>query len=109
MATLWIFGDEAGVMPTADTDEVFVAASVGFLGAPPSQRSFHEADLIAGFAVAQALPAVAFVRPFPGYRETLEAKFARMTTLARSTRLLTGTNAKYLTPDGFNPRNVVWG
>ena len=108
MATLWIFGDEAGIMPLADTDEVFVAATIGFLGLPPTQRKFDEAALITALVAARALPTLALVRPFPGFAKTLDAKFTRMNTMARCTRLLTGANANYLTPDGFNLRNVVW-
>ncbi|MFH1213013.1 MAG: hypothetical protein V1681_02925 [Candidatus Neomarinimicrobiota bacterium] len=109
MATLWLFGDEAGVMPRADKDEVFVAATIGFLGAPPQiEFSGHRDAVIAALVATRALPCVAFVKPSPGYAQKLNARFARMNTMARATRLLTGANAKYLTPIGFSPRNMVW-
>ena len=109
MATLWLFGDEAGTMPKADTDKVFLAATIGFLGAPPQlMSSFNEDTMTAALRAAQALPAVAFVKPSHGFAKALDAKFTRMKTMALTTRLTTGANAKYLTPVGFSPSNMVW-
>lgn len=107
---LHLYGDEAGVMPTADHDEMFVAATVALAGkpSPGPKRDGHRGSLVTRLVSERVLGCVSFVRPFPGYGQQLEAKFSRMQTMARATRLLTRANAKYLSRDRFSPRNMVW-
>jgi hypothetical protein len=110
MTTLYIFGDESGTMPKNDNDNPFVAATVAFVQAPPIaiRGSDDDKKLVGIFKRTSAIPFAAIVQPFYGYGNKLMSKYDKMRVMARVTRLLLGTNANYLDPEGINLRNIVW-
>jgi len=109
MAKLFLFCDESGTMPVRDRDGPFCAATIATTGRPPTltKRSGHIGALAKAFSDLKCVPYVVFVRPRTGYGDMLSRKTSKMNTMARATRLMTGTNAYF--PDyGHNMGNMVW-
>lgn len=110
MAILRIYGDEAGTMPLDDNEDVFVTAMVSILGDHPliNKPNGHLQWLMDQFKALHAVPFVAFIKPIPGYGKCVKQKLDKMNTMARMTRLMTGTNSQYLTQEGLPLRNYIW-
>ena len=109
MSELTIFGDESGTMPAEDGDPPFCAATLATVNEPPklSQRSGHRRDVLQACVEWNSVPQVVGICPRPGYGERLRSKTSKMSTMARASRLMTGSHA-YLPDQGYNPRNLVW-
>jgi hypothetical protein len=110
MSVLMIFGDEAGTMPEEDDGDVFTAATVATLVKIPmiNQPSGKVGWLVEQFKAFGAIPHVAFVKPKLGYGKAIKERQQKMNTMARITRLMTGTNRDFLTRDGMPLRNYIW-
>lgn len=115
MATLYIFGDESGTMPVDDADKPFVAATVAVLDNPPVivPGSDDDEKMVEIFTSLSIIPFAAIVTPYPGYGRALKAKYDKIQTMARATRLVTRARASYLDEkmlkEGFDLRNTIWG
>ena len=109
MTRVTIFGDESGTMPVADGDGPFCTAAIATLGPPPvlNDRSGHRIDVFLACTTALCVPQVAFVRPSQGYGQQLRAKTSKMSTMARASRLVTGSH-EYVPDRGYSARNLVW-
>lgn len=110
MATLYIFGDEAGTMPVRDQDKPFVAAVVGIVDSIPGGLEINgrRNQLIDYLLTLGAFPFVACVCPKEGYGRALQMKTEKMNLMARITRHITGANRRYLSEKGMQLRNFVW-
>lgn len=110
MKVLHIFGDESGTMPKNDNDNTFIAATIAFFDSPPgdSPASGRLKDLCEFLNANAGIPFVAFVKPFTGYGDKVETKLKKMNIMARTTRLLTNANVRFLTDEGINLRNLIW-
>ncbi len=109
MNTLYIYAEECGTMPLDDSGQPFVGAAV----AAPQPISgtldlrFDVPRLIRYLAKNSASPFLAHVKPFPGYGAHVSAKFAKMDTMAKERRRVTGIH-EYLPADGVAIRNNIW-
>ena len=110
LGTLRIYADETGTMPVKDTDGIFLVTTVSTLGDHPDEDDvdFHRLELLRILKEKAYYPFVAYVRPISGYSSALSSRMSKMNTMARYTRLLTGSNSEYLTQDGFRTRNHIW-
>jgi len=110
MAILRIYGDEAGTMPIDDNGGIFVTATVSILGDAPiiTNKNGHKKVLVKKIRDLNAIPQVIFIDPKAGYGDALRKKFNKMNIMARTTRLMTGTNKQYLTKYGIQLRNHIW-
>lgn len=96
-------------MPTDDHHHPFCAAAIATFDAPPALKngSGHKNDLAEVFGKFKCAPQVVFVRPGRGYGDLLQRKTSKLNTMARATRLITGSN-DYFPDHGHNMRNMVW-
>lgn len=110
MTILRIYGDEAGTMPLEDDGDIFVTATVSVLGEPPliNLPNGHHTWLIDQFKALNVTPCIAFIKPISGYGKEIKIKLDKMNIMARMTRLITGSNAQYLTQEGIPLRNYIW-
>ena len=106
---LIVLGDESGTMPEGDSDQPFCAAAIASIsGVPvPTTISGHKKNVTAACADLSYVPQVVFVRPGPGYEQQLRAKMSKADTMARASRLVTGSHI-YLPETGHNTRNLIW-
>lgn len=104
MPRLYIYGDEAGVMPVEDAHLPFVAATVMFTR-PPVSTAFEGRFpwLVRELQHQRGLPFVAYVRPFPGYGPRLKSKVTALQEAADRARAQRGQPRELL-----NIRNHVW-
>lgn len=110
MAVLYLYADESGTMPQRDTDAPFVTATVSFFGDQPDLMHVtrHRSEIISRLFSLNAIPFVAFVKPFPGYEDSINLKLSKINIMARVTRLLTRANTQYLDEHGIGLRNYIW-
>ena len=110
MAVLYMYADESGTMPQRDTDTPFVTAIVSFFGDQSDlmHATGHRSEIISKLLSSNAIPFVAFVKPFPGYESCINLKLSKMNIMARVTRLLTRANTQYLDEHGIGLRNYIW-
>jgi len=91
---LRVFSDEAGQAPQHDDDETFVAAAYLALGDSPSGlpigATSSPSDTVRHLRAIQAEPRCWYVKPGPGYREKLLAKYGAMDVMARYRNLQRG-------------------
>lgn len=97
-------------MPLDDNGDVFVTATVSILGDHPSinKPDGHPQWLIDQLKALQAIPFVAFIKPTPGYGDSIKQKLDKMNIMARMSRLMKGANSQYLTQEGIPLRNHIW-
>lgn len=109
MSRVTIFGDESGTMPEDDGDRPFCVAALATVAQPPlvQARSGHRGDVLRACASVGCVPQVVYVRATPGYGRKLRAKTSKMSTMARASRLMTGSH-EYFPDQGYSSRNMVW-
>ena len=110
MATLKIYGDEAGTMPQSDNGDIFVTGTVAILGDSPiiNEPDGHIPWLVERLKDFKAFPYISYIKPTIGYGNKIKIKNEKTNTMARMTRLMTGANRHYLTQEGVPLRNYVW-
>jgi hypothetical protein len=109
MSSLSIFCDESGTMPVDDAHGVFCVAVLATQTSAIKleERSGHIKDISATLKELKCLPQVVFVKPRDGYGDLLRSKMSKMNTMARASRLVTGSHA-YLPGSTYNSRNLIW-
>lgn len=109
MSSLSIFCDESGVMPVDDAEGVFCVAvlTTQTSAIRLEQRSGHIKDIAAELEELECLPQVVFVKPRDGYGDLLRSKMSKINTMARASRLITGSH-EYLPSSAHNSRNLIW-
>ncbi len=112
MSVLKIFADESGTMPIKNDDEIFVVASIATTTKMSnfSNKIIGERDWLAQELKSKKVyPSVVYVSPHLGFQKKLENKINKMKLMARTTKLMTGANAKYISNRNvFNDRNYIW-
>ena len=71
------------------------------------ERSGHLKDIALKLKELKCLPQVVFVKPRDGYGDLLRSKMSKMNTMARASRLITGSH-EYLPRSAHNSRNLIW-
>jgi hypothetical protein len=109
LATLYIFGDESGTMPTDDHQEPFVVATVAFLERVPSLVAGTNLDqkLVEVLIESHGIPFVAIVKPFAGYGLRLTSRFDDLKANAQKISLAAGMSTPTLNCN-MSLRNHVW-
>jgi hypothetical protein len=109
LATLHVFGDESGTMPTDDRQEPFVIATVAFLERVPSLIAGTNLDqkLVEVLTQYHGIPFAAIVKPFPGYGYRLMSRFEDLKANASEIRLAKGMSDQTFDSD-MSIRNHVW-
>lgn len=105
-----IYCDESGTMPIDDSTDLFLTASVGVVNQHISfdKKSGHKNWLIDRLKQFNSIPFITFILPKKGYGNIVKAKFDKINTMARYTRLITGRNTHYLDEDGLRIPNFIW-
>jgi hypothetical protein len=109
MSSLSIFCDESGTMPVDDAEGVFCVAvlTTQTSAIRIEERSGHIEDIGVKLKELECLPQVVFVKPRDGYSNLLRSKMSKMNTMARASRLVTGSH-EYLPGSAHNSRNLIW-
>ena len=96
-------------MPVDDADGVFCAAvlTTQISSIRLEERSGHAEDIALNLKGLKCLPQVVFVKPRDGYGELLHSKMSKMNTMARASRLVTGSH-EYLPGSAHNYQNLIW-
>ncbi len=110
MATVHIFGDEAGTMPLAETDSPYVSATVSFIGDLPTidPSKLQRRGLLRQLSDGQGFPFATFIYPDEGFGTRLRRRLSLTDTMARVRRLADGANRQYYPEGGTSPRNLIW-
>jgi hypothetical protein len=109
MSSLSIFCDESGTMPVDDVTSTFCVAVFATQASAIrlEERSGHIENIAVKLKELEVLPQVVFVKPRDGYGDLLRSKMSKMNTMARASRLITGSH-EYLPGSAYNIRNLIW-
>lgn len=96
-------------MPVDDADGVFCVAvlTTQISAIRLEERRGHIDDIAVSLNELKCLPQVVFVKPRDGYGDLLRSKMSKMNTMARASRLVTGSH-EYLPGSAYNSRNLIW-
>jgi hypothetical protein len=96
-------------MPVDDAGGVFCVAvlTTQTSAIRLEERSGHIKDIAVKLKELECLPQVVFVKPRDGYGDLLRSKMSKMNTMARASRLITGSH-EYLPGSAHNSRNLIW-
>ncbi|MFH1419667.1 MAG: hypothetical protein ABII12_15445 [Planctomycetota bacterium] len=107
MATLRVFCDESGNLPTADSELPFLACAIATLGIMPDMNRVRKnpQDLATSLKARNSGVGMAYVVPSNGFSNALATKLNKLDTMIRMARLLDAAPGVYPTR---NPRNHIW-